>query len=301
MLTRTARSSRIEDHFILGREIGHGRFSRVLLGMRRSDGARFAVKVMNKSELGEAERELLRTEIAVLRLVHHPHIVRLEDVYEGAGDDGNMYIVTELLEGGELFTALVGRARFTEAEARDLVRPLIDSVAYLHALGIVHRDIKPENILCGPAGTWQDVKIADFGLSKLLGHPGEVLRQPCGTLSYVAPEVLTLRGYGKAADLWSIGVILWLVVRGRLPFEGDKEVVVRRILDATLDFSHPVWSSWSADGIEFVRGLLERDPAKRLTARRALQHPWLRSLGEALEAEADEAAAVAAAAAVARV
>ena len=178
---------------------GHGRFSRVLLGTRRADGARFAVKVINKAKLGEAERELLRTEIAILRLVHHPHIVRLEDVYEGAGDDGNMYIVTgerrrhasrvphslahtrtharthgegwcpsewwfrpatslpilhaapcpapppgqrsaaELLEGGELFAALVGRARFSEVEARDLIKPLIDSVAYLHALGIVHR------------------------------------------------------------------------------------------------------------------------------------------------------------------
>lgn len=104
-----------------------------------------------------------------------------------------------------------------------------------------------------------------------------MLLQPCGTLSYVAPEVLTQQGYGKEADMWSLGVILWLVVRGRLPFAGpDKEAVIAATVAAQIDLGHAVWARWSPAGLDFVRGLLERDPGRRLTARRALHHPWLR-------------------------
>jgi hypothetical protein len=152
------------------------------------------------------------------------------------------------------------------------------------------RDLKPENILCSgtqqtadpsrhSSGPFGDVKIADFGLSKLV-HPGELMTMACGTLQYCAPEVLGRHGYGREADLWSLGVILHLVVRGRLPFDDpDKEVVIARTLQAALDFSHPVWASWSREGLDFVTGLLAKDPAKRLTARRALQHPWLTASG----------------------
>jgi len=134
------------------------------------------------------------------------------------------------------------------------------------------------------------VKIADFGLSKLV-HPGELMTMACGTLQYCAPEVLGRHGYGREADLWSLGVILHLVVRGRLPFDDpDKDVVIARTLQAALDFSHPVWASWSPEGLDFVTGLLAKDPAKRLTARRALQHPWLTASG----APASDAVAVAA-------
>jgi serine/threonine protein kinase len=107
------------------------------------------------------------------------------------------------------------------------------------------------------------------------------MTMPCGTLNYCAPELLAKRGYGKEADLWSLGVILYLIVRGRLPFDGpDKPTIISRTLDAQLDFGHAVWDSWTAVGRDFVQGLLEKDPQKRLTARRALQHPWLRTAGE---------------------
>jgi serine/threonine protein kinase len=263
---------------------------------REPEPERFAVKVIAKGSLSEGERELLRSEIAILKLVQHPHIVRYEAVFETAEA---LYIVMELLEGGELFTNIVGRSRFSEAEARALIRPLVDSVAYLAALGCVHRDLKPENILCSggrsrAAGTgsesgsgasassasffaWGDIKIADFGLSALV-HPGEILTQPCGTLQYAAPEVLSRAGYGKPADMWSLGVLLYLVVRGKLPFDfPNRDDMIRAILSDPIDFSHPVWERWSPEGLSFVQGLLERDPAKRLTARGALQHPWLRS------------------------
>jgi len=296
VLRRACRAVPFDEEYELGAEIGFGRFSRVFIARRRDDGTRFAVKVIHKASLSEAERELLRTEIAILRLVAHPHIVRLEAVFE---DSHTMNIVMEYLEGGELFNNIVGRARFSEVEARELMKPLVESVSYLHSLGIVHRDIKPENMLCSRKGVGADggggcasdgsasdgspfgaVKIADFGLSKLV-HPGEVMTMACGTLQYCAPEVLSRAGYGKEADLWSLGVIMHLVVRGKLPFDDpDKDVVISRTLQASVDFAHPVWLTWSAAGLDFVRGLLERDPAKRLTARRALQHPWFRGPGE---------------------
>jgi serine/threonine protein kinase len=260
-----------EQVYRLVKELGQGRFSRVVEAQNRDSGLHYAVKIINKTELKPEEKELLRTEIAILRLVQHPHIIRLEDVFETSG---TMYIVMELIRGGELFDNIVGRSRFTEDEARQLVKPLVDAVAYLHSLGIVHRDIKPENILCGDKV--HDVSIADFGLSKLV-HPNEVMTMPCGTLTYVAPEVLSMQGYHMEADMWSIGVIMYLVVRGRLPYDGDEQqAIVQRILHEPLDFSSGVWSRWSKVGVEFIKKLLEKTPARRLTARQALQHPWLR-------------------------
>jgi calcium/calmodulin-dependent protein kinase I len=208
------------------KEIGSGRFSKVYEATNKATGAVVAVKLITKADLKEVnpvtffpqvlgchlmacllqnERELLRTEIAVLKLVKHPHIVRLEDVFE---TPQTIYIVMERVKGGELFHRIVGRPRFTEPEARALVIPLLQAVAYIHGMGIIHRDIKPENILCGNSLT--DIKLADFGLSKLV-TPQEIMKMACGTLSYVAPEVLTMKGYGKEADLWSVGVILYLM------------------------------------------------------------------------------------------
>jgi serine/threonine protein kinase len=268
-LRRSCKAVPFDEVYTLGEELGRGRFSVVHVALHKETGRRYAVKVINKKALSESESELLRTEIAVLKLVQHPHIVRLENVYE---DGKTMFIVMELLEGGELFNRIVGRARFSESEAKEVIKPLIESVAYLHSLGIVHRDIKPENILCGKR--LQDLKIADFGLSKLV-HPHEVMTMPCGTLSYVAPEVLSMQGYGRQADMWSVGVILYLVVRGQLPFDGtNKTEVIRATIEARIPWDHQCWKSWTSDGLEFVQALLHRDPKRRITARQALQHPW---------------------------
>ncbi len=271
VLTRACRTVAFEQVYRRVKELGQGRFSQVVEVQNRDTGLHYAVKIINKNELKPEEKELLRTEIAILRLVQHPHIIRLEDVFETGG---TMYIVMELIKGGELFDNIVGRSRFTEDEARQLIKPLVDAVAYLHSLGIVHRDIKPENILCGDKV--HDVSIADFGLSKLV-HPNEVMTMPCGTLTYVAPEVLSMQGYHMEADMWSIGVIMYLVVRGRLPYDGDEQqAIVQRILHEPLDFSSGVWAHWSKRGVEFIQKLLEKNPSRRLTARQALQHPWLR-------------------------
>eukprot|EP01041_Mallomonas_annulata_P009274 gene9274-19252_t len=151
----------IEDDYVIGKELGRGRFSRVCECVNKATGLHYAVKIIDKTTIEADEKSLLRTEIAVLKLVNHPNIIRMEGLYESRNC---MYIVMEMLKGGELFERIVGKPRFTEADAAKLIRPLLESVAYLHDLGIVHRDLKPENILCGE--NLEDLKIADFGLSK---------------------------------------------------------------------------------------------------------------------------------------
>uniref|UniRef100_A0AAV1UX67 non-specific serine/threonine protein kinase n=1 Tax=Peronospora matthiolae TaxID=2874970 RepID=A0AAV1UX67_9STRA len=260
----------IEEVYSIGAQLGCGRFAKVCEATHNLTGVKSAVKIIDKSTLKGHERELLRTEIAILKLVHHPRIIRLSDVYE---DRQFIFIVMELVSGGELLDRIVQRARYTEAEARVVMHSLLESVHYLHQLGIVHRDLKPENILCGDSLT--EIKIADFGLAKLV-CPDEVMKVPCGTLNYVAPEVLALAGYGREADLWSLGVIMYLLLRGELPFNGKtKGDVIKKTLHAVVDLeADPAWRRLSSAGKKLLRGLLTKDPASRLTAQDALGHDW---------------------------
>ncbi|ETV74196.1 CAMK/CAMK1 protein kinase [Aphanomyces astaci] len=269
-LQRASCKVSIDQFYALGRELGKGRFSHVREATHLVTNESFAVKVIDKTQLGITEKELLRTEIAILKLVKHPHIIHLKDVYE---NKHHIYIVTELLSGGELFNKIVGRSRYTEAESRTVMKPLFESVAYLHKMGIVHRDIKPENILCGDKLT--DLRIADFGLSKLV-YPHEIMKMPCGTLNYVAPEVLSLVGYGKEADVWSLGVIMYLLLRGELPFHGKtKNDIIQKTLHADVCVDQDdSWTGISLDAKALLQNILSKQPSKRFTAHEALQHPW---------------------------
>lgn len=269
LMQRAAHVVPIEEDYVIGKELGRGRFSTVHECVRKANGDIFAVKIIEKATLEADEKELLRTEIAALKLVHHPNIVNLEGLYETRT---HMYIVMEKLNGGELFERIVGHPRFTESESAHLVRPLLESVAYLHDLGIVHRDLKPENILCGE--NLEDIKLADFGLSKML-LPKEKMDTACGTLSYVAPEVLTMQGYGKEADLWSIGVIMFLLLCGKLPFDGaDNDEIIRSTIHADLKAPPHVWSKMHEDTRSIILALLNKSPRARISARDALKHPF---------------------------
>lgn len=260
----------IEDDYVIGKELGRGRFSVVCECVHKVTNQHCAVKIIDKNTIEKDEKELLRTEIAVLKLVNHPNIIRLEGIYESKN---HIYIVMEMLKGGELFERIVGRPRFSELEAARLLRPLLESVAYLHDLGIVHRDLKPENILCGEE--LEDLKIADFGLSKMI-LPKEKMDAACGTLSYVAPEVLTMQGYGKEADLWSIGVIMFLLLCGKLPFDGDDHnEIIRSTIQGDLKVNPSVWNKLSDEAKSMLTSFLTKSPKDRITARAALKHPFM--------------------------
>lgn len=270
LLQRAAQVVPIEDDYVIGKELGRGRFSRVCECINKVTTEHFAVKIIDKTTIAAEDKSLIRTEIAVMKLVNHPNIIRLEGLYESRTC---LYIVMEMLKGGELFDRIVGKPRFSEADAAKLIRPLLESVAYLHDLGIVHRDLKPENILCGE--NLEDLKIADFGLSKML-LPKEKMDTACGTLSYVAPEVLTMQGYDKAADMWSVGVIMFLLVCGKLPFDGDDhEEIIRNTIQAEVRVSPGVWNKLSEDAKSLLVAMLNKDPRHRITAREALKHPYI--------------------------
>ncbi len=269
-LRKACKAVPIEEDYHIGQVLGKGRFSHVCACVNKRTLERKAVKIINKALMDDEEKELVRSEIAIMKLIDHPNIVQMEDIYEGKYQ---IYIVMELYSGGELFDRIVGQSCFTEDQAYFIIHPLVEAVAYLHSMGIIHRDLKPENILCG--NDMMDVKIADFGLSKLI-YPDEVMKLPCGTLSYVAPEVLTLSGYGKEADIWSIGIIFYLLICGGLPFDGDtRKAIIAKTISAELDVDNPEWQCLSADCQSIVLEMLNKDVKPRLTAANILNHPWM--------------------------
>jgi len=189
-------------------EIGLGKFSRVYSGMDNTTGKQCAIKVVDKTVLNEVEREMLRYEISIVQEVNHPNIIKFWRITES----GNYAcFISELVTGGELYNYIAERQKLKEEETALVIYYLLEAIRYLHSRGIVHRDLKPENVLLELSqGRIRNIKIIDFGLSKNI-LPGQSLIEQCGTLAYVAPEVLLKYGYGTQADLWSIGVIMYLM------------------------------------------------------------------------------------------
>ncbi|XP_047242553.1 calcium/calmodulin-dependent protein kinase 1Db isoform X2 [Girardinichthys multiradiatus] len=208
----------------------------------------------------------------VLGTIKHENIVALEDIYESSN---HLYLIMQLVSGGELFDRIVEKGFYTEMDASRLIRQVLDAVNYLHSMGIVHRDLKPENLLYFSPHDDSKIMISDFGLSKMEGTGG-VMATACGTPGYVAPEVLAQKPYSKAVDCWSIGVIAYILLCGYPPFydENDSKLF-EQILKADYEFDAPYWDDISDSAKDFISSLMEKDPEKRFTCDQALEHPWI--------------------------
>jgi len=275
--------------YALGEELGRGRFSIVRCATHLKENVGYAVKEVENESLDDEENlEALETEIKILRKLRHPHIVNLKEVVL---TDDYTYIIMELLSGGELFNRIVEKVCFPEAEAKDLFAQILTSMQYLHSLDIVHRDVKPENILYVSEGSTK-VKLIDFGYAGIW-KAEQPLTGLCGTPDYVAPEVLTWYDeddvgtpYGKGSDMWSLGVLLYVVLSGCSPFSGeDEEALLKMVSEAKYEFFEKEWEGISAEAKDLINKLLVVDPSQRLTMEQTLTHPWLNEA--VLKANAD--------------
>jgi len=269
--------SAFKDVYDLKQELGKGAFSVVHLAVDKKTGDRVAVKIIDKTQANaEADEKRLKNEVAILKKVRHPSIIALIDIYE---TDANLYLVMELVTGGELFDKIVEKGQYTERDAATIVMKILSAVQYLHDNQIAHRDLKPENLLL-KAGEDTGVMLSDFGLSKIVGENAR-LETACGTPYYVAPEVLSASGYDLEVDLWSVGVITYLLLCGFPPFYGESlPEVFEQIMKADFDFPDPYWTEISTEAKDLISKLLVVDPKTRYTAKQALEHPWVKKLGQ---------------------
>jgi len=199
----------------------------------------------------------------------------LKEVYDS--DPTKLYLVMELVTGGELFNKIVEIGSYSEKVAKGLVKQIVSAVKYLHDLNIAHRDIKPTNLLLASPES-NEIKLADFGLSKILG-PDSMMQTACGTPIFVAPEVLNGEGYDKSVDCWGIGIIMYILLCGYPPFFDDGEnmaALFEQIMSGSFEFADPYWTDISSGAKDLIEHLLVVDPAKRFTAAQCLEHPWLK-------------------------
>lgn len=256
----------------LGRVLGQGTFAKVYYGRDLRAGESVAIKVIDKAQLRRTEGmvEQLRREISIMRMVRHPNVVGIREVLASRA---RVFVVMEYARGGELF-AKVARGRLTEDRARRYFQQLVAAVGFCHSRGVAHRDLKPENLLLDEEGR---LKVTDFGLAALpeqLRHDG-LLHTQCGTPAYVAPEVLRKRGYdGARADLWSCGVVLYVLLCGFLPFQHENYVkMYQKIFKA--EYLVPPWVS--GDARRLLARLLIVDPAKRISIPEIMRTTWFRN------------------------
>ncbi|KAG1958537.1 ribosomal protein S6 kinase alpha-1 [Pimephales promelas] len=260
------------DVYDIKEDIGVGSYSICRRCVHKSSGMDYAVKIINKEKRDPAEEvEILR------RYGQHPNIITLKDVF----DEGrSVYLVTELMKGGELLDKILRQKFFSEREASAVLHTITKTVEYLHAQGVVHRDLKPSNILyVDESGNPESIRICDFGFAKQLRAENGLLMTPCYTANFVAPEVLKKQGYDAACDIWSLGVLLYTMLTGFTPFangpEDTPEEILARIGSGKFSLSGGYWNSVSIEAKDLVSRMLHVDPHKRLTAAQVLRHRWI--------------------------
>ncbi|KAI1715702.1 protein kinase domain-containing protein [Ditylenchus destructor] len=261
----------IRDRYDFKDVLGTGAFSKVFLAECRFDpGTMVAIKCIDKKAL-KGKEESLENEIKVLRKLRHKNIVQLFDTFD---EKNYVYLVMELVTGGELFDRIVAKGSYTERDASNLIRQVLQAVFFMHENGVVHRDLKPENLLYYNQDEESKIMISDFGLSKT--EESGVMATACGTPGYVAPEVLQQRPYGKAVDVWSIGVIAYILLCGYPPFYDENDAnLFAQIIKGEYEFDSPYWDEISDSAKDFISHLMCCDPEQRYSCDQALAHPWI--------------------------
>lgn len=270
--------AQVKAKYKMGRILGQGAFGKVKLATA-DDGSMWAVKIINRNNLNASDAESLKLEMSILQKVNHKNVVLTREIYDSPEC---CYIVMECMSGGELFDRIVEKEFYSEREAMTAFWDICEAVHYCHSRGVVHRDLKPENILYESVEDNATLKLADFGLAELL-NPETMMMATCGTPTYIAPEIIALtnpksksEGYDSKVDMWSLGVILYILVCGFPPFHADDDFqLFKAIQIADYDFVEPYWDDASEEVKDLISKLLEVDPIKRLSATDALKHPWL--------------------------
>lgn len=258
--------------FEIGEQIGEGGYAAVKIGTSKVDPSKkYAVKILKRRDMSKDDENAVMQEVKVLKGLHHRNIMQLHDFFE---EPDEYYMILEYLKGGELFDRIVKKTSYNELEARDIVFILLQAIKYLHEKNIVHRDLKPENLLMASDNDDADVKIADFGFATVAD--GFSITSQCGTPGYIAPEILRAIPYGKPADMWSFGVILYILLGGYPPFHDDNQRnLFKKIVRGEYKFHRDYWKGISSEAKDLIRKLLTVDHHQRLTAQQALEHPWL--------------------------
>uniref|UniRef100_A0A8C5LJV9 non-specific serine/threonine protein kinase n=1 Tax=Leptobrachium leishanense TaxID=445787 RepID=A0A8C5LJV9_9ANUR len=268
----------IAERYKVGRTIGDGNFAIVKECIERSTGREYALKIINKSKC-RGKEHMIQNEVSILRRVKHPNIVLLIEEMDMPTE---LYLVMELVKGGDLFDAITSTNKYTERDANGMLYNLMSAIKYLHSLNIVHRDIKPENLLVyeHQDGS-KSLKLGDFGLATVVDGP---LYTVCGTPTYVAPEIIAETGYGLKVDIWAAGVITYILLCGFPPFRGyvsgdDQEVLFDQILMGQVDFPSPYWDNVSDSAKVLITMMLQVDVDQRFSALQVLEHPWVNDDG----------------------
>jgi calcium/calmodulin-dependent protein kinase I len=255
------RRGNVKDYYSMGKVIGSGSYSVVRESTDKITKTKYAIKVIKRSELSAEDDEAILTEVEILKAMDHPNIMTLREFF---AEPEHYYLVTEFVSGGELFDRIVEKTFYSEKEARDLVRILLDAIKYCHDKDVVHRDLKPENLLLTSATDDASVKVADFGFAKKVERDDTGLVTTCGTPGYVAPEILEGESYGKPVDIWSIGIITYILLAGYPPFHDDSQpILFRKIRKGKYQFDSPYWDNVSQDAKDFIGRMLVTDPTKR--------------------------------------
>jgi calcium/calmodulin-dependent protein kinase I len=264
--------SNILEIYKISEVLGSGSFSLVKLAINQVTKQKVAVKIMDKKRMNSSRLESARTEIEIMKICQHPNIIHFIDSYE---NEDFIYIFMEYCEGGTFFDFLKKRNFILKEElAVSIVHKMCMAVYYFHSYGITHRDLKPENILMTSKKDDADIRILDFGLGKIIG-PNEKCSEPYGTIIYCAPEIILDYPYTKNVDSWSLGIITYIILYGRLPF-WDKD---RSKLSSKITKANPVYKPYgnihiSEEAKNFIQNLLIKDQYKRMSIKQALEHKW---------------------------